>query len=97
MGRGTDRIYTRCDPEAATLADEGIAPGAHTVQMVAHLPGTDLELRTHPADFHLDCVAPDCESRAYVSVPGCPPSEPCPYSYDPHVGRCVEPPLDCIA
>lgn len=57
LGRGIDRLYVRCEPDASELYEPGLSAGPHEVELRATLPGTDVVLRTAPIALTLDCAA----------------------------------------
>jgi MYXO-CTERM domain-containing protein len=62
-GRGYVQLFSLCGQH-----DAGLAPGRHTVQILAWLPGTDTVLETEEVEFELDCT--ELEAQLAAANPG---------------------------
>jgi MYXO-CTERM domain-containing protein len=55
-GRGRDEIFALCDPTTAPDGTPRLAEGAHSVQIVASLPGSSTVLASNIIEIMLECT-----------------------------------------
>ncbi|HEU0034439.1 MAG TPA: hypothetical protein VFQ53_27640 [Kofleriaceae bacterium] len=73
QGRGRDLVYAVCKTPDASI-DRGLAPGEHTIEFHATLPGTAITWTTEPVTIYLYC-GPDSGVSGHDAGVGCSTSD----------------------